>query len=195
MYRLKLGLVISGVVLVGAATAALAAGTRTHAVVFEAFTAAGTPALHVTSTARGTCNEGSSAIDRDDAWRCFAGNFVYDPCFSSIASNRIVLCPAGPWSGSGVEIKLASKLAGANRRKASTSGNPWAIQTTSGLRCQIATGATAVLDHRRANYFCRKSKDILWGSPSRKSEPWTIFAAPLSARRLTRRVGVRVAWF
>jgi hypothetical protein len=201
MYRARLGLVIASIVVAaGAAGAAgvagaLAAAARTRVVIFEAFTASGAPAIHVTSAVHGTCNGGSSAIDRNDAWRCFAGNFVYDPCFSSTAATGIVLCPAGAWSGSGVEIKLTAKLIGANRRPPSTSGDPWALETTSGLKCLLATGATSFLDHRRANYFCGKNKDVLWGSPSRRSEPWTIFAAPSTATKLTRRNKVGVAWF
>jgi hypothetical protein len=195
MYRFRLGLVIASVVVAAGATAALAATPRTRVAIFEAFTSSGAPAIHVTSTVHGTCNGGSSAIDRNDAWRCFAGSFVYDPCFSSTAAPGIVLCPAGPWSGSGVEIKLTAKLTGANRRAPSTAGDPWALETTSGLKCELATGATSILDHRRANYFCGKNKDVLWGSPSRTSEPWMIYAAPATATRLVRHDKIGAAWF
>jgi hypothetical protein len=40
---------------------------------------------------------GSKVIERADAYRCFSGNFVYDPCFS--INDTQVLCPTdGPWS-------------------------------------------------------------------------------------------------
>jgi hypothetical protein len=185
------------------AAAALAAGggvslahtARTRVAIYHAFTASGAPTFHVRSTVHGTCNGGSAAIDRDDAWRCFAGNFVYDPCFSSSRAKGIVLCPASAFSSYGVEIKLSSKLTDPDRRKPSTSGDPWAVETTSGAKCEIDTGATTVLDGRRANYFCAKGKDVLWGSPTRTTEPWTIYAAPATATKLTRKIKLSVAWF
>jgi hypothetical protein len=176
------------------ATASLAGVTRTRTIIYQAFTSSGKPAIHVTSTSRGNCTGGSSAIDRADAWRCFSGNFVYDPCFSSSQAKGIVLCPVGPWTSAAVEIKLTARLTGGNTRKASTSGNPWAVETPFD-KCELATGATSILDHLRANYYCQTSKNILWGYPSRKSQPWTIYSAPPTATKLTRRVPIRVAWF
>lgn len=200
MSSAKLGILIAAVVLAaGAGTGAALAGatsapTRTRTVIYQAFTASGKPAIHVTSTARGHCNGGSAAINRADAWRCFAGNFVYDPCFSSSKATGIVLCPLGPWTSSGAEIKLTARLSGANKGKPSTAGHPWAIQTSAD-KCVAATGATSILDHLRANYYCQTTKNALWGYPSRTSEPWTIYSAPGTATRLTRKVPVRVAWF
>jgi hypothetical protein len=179
----------------GAGAALASGGALTRAVIYRAFTASGAPALHVTSTVHGKCNGGSSAINRDDAWRCFAGNFVYDPCFSSSKAKGIVVCPAGPWTSSGTEIKLKSRLAGANKGRPSTSGVPWAVETTSGAKCTFATGTSTVLGLRRANYFCLKGKIWLWGAPSRKSKRWTIYAAPLTATRLTHKVKISIAWF
>jgi hypothetical protein len=206
--RAKPGLVLAAVVLAaGAAIGAALAGaalagatpagappTRTRTIIYQAFTASGKPAIHVTSTSRGRCNGGSVAINRADAWRCFAGNFVYDPCFSSSKAAGIVLCPLGPWTSSGAEIKLTARLSGANKGKPSTAGHPWAIQTSAD-RCVAATGATSILDHLRANYYCQTTKNALWGYPSRTSEPWTIYSAPGTATNLTRKVPVRVAWF
>jgi len=193
--------ILTAVIVVGAALAssavassALAGAKPTREIIYQAFTSAGKPALHVTSTSRGRCAGGASAIDRNDAWRCFAGSFVYDPCFSSSKATGIVLCPVGPWTSAAVEIKLSAPLTGANKGKPSTSGNPWAVETPSD-KCVLATGATSILDHRRANYFCQTSKNVLWGAPSRKSEPWTIYSAPPTATKLTRTVPIRVAWF
>jgi hypothetical protein len=50
-------------------------------------------------------------------------------------------------------------------------------------------------DRACANYSCADSKDFLWGSQSRKSQPWTIYSAPLNATKLTHRVKISVAWF
>jgi hypothetical protein len=197
MYRLRryVPSLVIAVILATGASAALAGTTKTQAHIYEPFTSSGKPAVHVSSTVRGSCNGGSAAIDRDDAWRCFTGNFIYDPCFSSSKAKGIVLCPTGPGSTSAVEIKLTAKLTFGDKAKPSTSGTPWAVETTSGLKCLISTGATSVIDHRRANYFCGKGKNVLWGSPSRKSEPWTIYSAPATATKLTQTVKLSVAWF
>jgi hypothetical protein len=184
----------AGVAVAGVAVAG-ATATRTREVIYQAFTASGAPAIHVERTVKGSCNGGSSAADRDDAWRCFAGNFVYDPCFSSAKDTGIVLCPDGAGATTGIEIKLTAKLTLPNKRKPSTSVLPWAVETTSGAKCVLASGASSVLDGKRANYFCSKTKDALWGGPSRTTEPWTIYAAPGNAKKLTTKVKLSVAWF
>jgi hypothetical protein len=67
--------------------------------------------------------------------------------------------------------------------------------TISGWNCVRDTGATSIVDGRRANYACSRTNDWLWGAPMRRSEPWRIYAAPGSARKLSRTVGIRAAWF
>jgi hypothetical protein len=106
-----------------------------------------------------------------------------------------VLCPLFPWKTSGVKIKLTKRLPKPDPGKPSTSGFPWGIQTTSGEKRAMVTGATNAIGRVRANYSCADSKDFLWGSPSRKSQPWTIYSAPLNATKLTHRVKISVAWF
>jgi hypothetical protein len=182
-----------GLALAGGATA----GTRTAARIYQAFKPNGMPAIHVTKTVKGHCYSGSLEADRNDAWRCFVGNFIYDPCFSSSNAKGIVLCPTAAWKQSGVKIKLTKALPkafGDKPKPSKKSGIPWALETTSGLKCGLVTGATSVLDGRRANYECGVT-GLLWGAPSRKSEPWTIYSATLSAKKLTKKVRIKIAWF
>jgi hypothetical protein len=177
------------------ATAASAGTTATTTHIFQAFNSNGKSALRVTQSGHGTCNGGAESTDRDDAWRCFSGNYVLDPCFSSAKAKGILLCPYAPWSRAVFELKLRGKLTNGDRGKASTSRAPWGIETTTGLKCLFATGATAAIGKSRLNYICGTGKDSLWGVPSRKSEPWTIYIASDSAKKLTRKVGVKTAWF
>ncbi len=179
--------------LVAAAAASAASNTQTH--IYQAFTSSGKPAIKITKKVKGTCNGGAAAIDRNDAWRCFAGNFVYDPCFSSSKAKGILVCPGDPWNASGVELKVSGKLRYPDKGKPSTSGMPWAIETTTGLKCALDTGATTVVQKQRLNYFCLDSKDGLWGSPSRKHEPWTIYIAPGTTKKLSKTAAVKTAWF
>ncbi len=165
---------------------------RTETRIYEAFTASGKPAIHITKTLKGSCNSGSFVADRDDAWRCDNG---YDPCFSSHKAKGFVLCPSVPWQRSGVEIKLTKPLPKPHAGKPSTAGLPWGIETTAGLKCVFATGGTAAIHGVRANYGCTTGNDWLWGSPARKSQPWTIYIAPFDAKKLSARAKIAIAWF
>ncbi|MDE3130191.1 MAG: hypothetical protein KGL16_03485 [Acidobacteriota bacterium] len=175
-----------------------AQGARTRATVFEPFTAAGRPVSSPRQTITGSCWTGSLASRRADAWRCTSGNEIIDPCFSSAQARAIVLCSiSGPWDRGLLQLRLTKKLPSryANRGRPSTAGLPWAVQTTSGWRCELATGATTVIAGMRLNYFCRGTKRGLWGAPARGSQPWHIYAAPPDARSLSIRVTIRSAWF
>ncbi len=195
LHSRRLAALLVAVGLALAAIPAVASTSHTKAIVFYAFKSSGEPAVKVSRTVRGSCNSGSAAADRNDAWRCFGGNFVYDPCFSSSKANGYVLCVPAPWKSSAVKLKYSGKLKSGNKRKPSTSGLPWAIRTTLGWKCEMDTGGSESINGKRANYFCAKTKDWLWGSPDRKSEPWTIFAAPLDATQLTTKVKIQTAWF
>lgn len=172
----------------------LSGAARTETRIYEAFAASGKPAIRITETVHGYCYIGSFAAVRDDAWRCISGNALYDPCFSSHKAKGIVLCPRAPWQRSGVEMKLTKRLPKPYAPKPSTSGLPWGIETTAGLKCVFATGVTTAIGGVRANYGCT-SNEWLWGSPSRKPQPWTIYIAPFNAKKLSTRAKIAVAWF
>jgi len=180
------------------ANASEAKVVRTQATVFEPFTAAGVPVSRPLKTVTGSCWTGSLASARADAWRCMSGNEIIDPCFGSTQARAIVLCSAnGPWDRGLLEIKLTKKLPTryANKGKPSTAARPWALQTSAGWKCELATGATDVIAGMRLNYFCEGTKRGLWGSPARGSQPWHIYAALPSARTLSKQVNIRYAWF
>jgi hypothetical protein len=180
------------------ASASTAKVVRTQPTVFEPFTSAGIPASPPQKTITGSCWTGSLASARADAWRCMSGNEIIDPCFSSTQARAIVLCStSGPWDRGLLEIKLTKQLPAryANKGKPSTVGLPWALETTTGRKCELATGATDVIIGMRLNYFCEGTKRGLWGPPARDSQPWHIYAALPSARTLSKQVNIRYAWF
>ena len=82
-------------------------------------------------------------------------------------------CPSAPFGSSVVEIKLTKRLPSgmADKGKPSSSGLPWAIETTTGLKCVMDTGATNAIGHTRANYGCRPGTGWLWGNPSCTTQP------------------------
>jgi hypothetical protein len=177
----------------GVLSASAAAAVQTKAVVYQAFTASGTPAIHVTRTAKGSCFSGSSEANRNNAWRCIIGNFIYDPCFSSSAAPGIVLCPNHAWSRSGTEIKLKKALPTqfANKTKPSTKGTPWAMQTTSGLKCVLQGMGPFLNKNVFADYAC-SGGTWLWNQPKRKQQPWTIRAGAMTP---TQTLQIKKAWF
>ncbi len=192
--------VIASLVLVVLVPVACAPGLaqaeeRTSVSIYQAFTPNGYAKLH-TRTRAGYCWVGSLTIARRDAWRCFVGNYIYDPCFSAARDPGIVVCPDAPWRMTGVKIRLTKPLPRAygNHGAPSLRLKPWAIELYDGRRCLFASGASSVVEGQRLNYFCGTGKEGLWGFPYRGSEPWTILTAPIEATELSERATVRHAW-
>jgi hypothetical protein len=185
--------VVVALIAASAAPAATAqAGMHTIATVYEAFSYHGVVVPHVSNVESGYCWESSNVTRRLDAWRCFVGNSILDPCFSSeFASN--VVCPM-PWSDTAVEINLTKPLPRPSNHSApSLRLQPWAVKTASGAICVLASGASSVVHGKRLNYFCG-ARLGLWGYPNRKKEPWTILSAPPTARALSRHAAILHAW-
>lgn len=176
------------------ATAGAQATGHTAASVYSAFSYHGVVKPHVTS-ATGSCFTSSDVTRRNDAWRCTVGNTLYDPCFSSGLAFGVVVCPI-PWQNSGTEIHLTKPLPkSASKTIPSLSLQPWAVETSTGSFCMLSSGASRAIHGVRLNYFCGKGATLgLWGFPSRKTQPWTIFVAPLNAKALKHRVSLVRAW-
>jgi hypothetical protein len=190
-------IVVANVVLVALAASSVAtASTKTSARIYRAFTSTGAPAISVTKTVKGHCFAGSSQANRNDAWRCISKNLIYDPCFSSSKAKGIVLCPAAAWRRSGVKITLTSGLPTkfGNRRAPSTTVRPWAMQTVSGLRCVHEGMGPFINANVFGSYACTNGR-WLWGHPNRRTQPWTIFIAPVTAKTLTTKARIGIAWF
>jgi hypothetical protein len=169
------------------------ARTRTTATVYRAFSYHGliVPDVRVES---GYCWTTSNVTPRGDAWRCFVGNFIYDPCFSSALAFGVVVCPT-PWNDGGTEIRLAKPLPRRQTRYVTPSLKllPWAIQTETGADCVLSSGAANVVRGKRLNYTCGTNVG-LWGVPNRASQPWTILSASVNATVLSHRVAILHAW-
>jgi hypothetical protein len=147
-------------------------------------------------TRSGSCWEGAITTPRRDAWRCISGNYIYDPCFSSLRTPRIALCVTEPWRDRGVRLQLTRSLPSslANRGPLSIRSRPWALELQDGTRCIFDSGASRVLQRLRANYFCRRGGAELFGLPDRRSEPWTIASAGARATHLGPRLAIVRAW-
>ena len=178
-----------------AAPAGAGAHSRTTVTIFRAFTADGTPTIHTRSKS-GYCWTGSLTANRDDAWRCFVGNYIYDPCFSSSRAQGVVVCPNLQVNG-GIEIQLTRRLPRgmADPGSPSVHAQPWNIELTNGHHCAFFSGATSVIHGTRLNYGCGGGlKYALWGFPNHRSEPWTILIGGFTATRLHQHRAIRHVW-
>jgi hypothetical protein len=192
MRRLVLSLVL-GLALAGVATAA-ATSTAVHRfVAFRGKTLAG--GLQAGKTSRGYCWEGSMAdYGRSDAWRCFRGNEILDPCFSRGASSRpYLVCARTPWLERVVLLRLTKPLPLETRNHDQAETDPWALATANGRRCTLITGATSLIRGRRISYGC-SDDSVLLGSPRRQVGGWTILWARDVSTSTPIRVGVTEAW-
>jgi hypothetical protein len=123
---------------------------------------------------------------RPDAYRCFAGDVVHDPCFTS---PRGVVCPELPWARRATLLQLAVDPAPGDGPIAA--GLPWGIELADGQRCAFLGGATDLVDDLRANYGC--DHGTVYGAPTGDPQ-WMVRYRPEGTDRLTT-VAVTTAWF
>jgi hypothetical protein len=133
--------------------------------------------IHIRRTADGECWTGSAADSRPDAWRCFLGDNILDPCFSNAGgTSTFVLCAEDPWS-SVVRLALTKPLPQDMANEASddpTAKHPWAIKLDDGKKCVAFTGATGAIAGIGVSYGC-DGGGFLAGEPHRGKQTWTIF--------------------
>jgi len=172
---------------------------KTTVSVYRAFTTSGLIVPHVRIDS-GYCWEGSNVSGRYDAFRCFVGNYIYDPCFSSpVPGDQVVVCPTDPATETAIAIHLTKPLPSTFAHAPASPGmTPWAVETDSGEVCFFASGASSLVGGLRENYFCGNGGkgNALWGFPDRKGQPWTMIETAADATTLSggRRVAVRHAW-
>ncbi len=146
--------------------------------------------------ASGECWTSSSATSRADAWRCRAGNTIYDPCFvNHFVDKNKVLCARSPWDNALTELTLTKPLPIPTNPKLDISkAQPWVIQLANGQRCTFMTGATRSTQGMRVNYGCIGG-GFLVGDPLRCKTTWEMnYAQSIDPSKLNR-VKIAKAWF
>jgi hypothetical protein len=106
------------------------------------------------------CEPGSEAIGQ--AYRCFAGNAVYDPCWAEKAARPTVLCLPEPWSGSATRLSVSGPLGAIPPQPGGTS-EPWGVELTGGQRCILLQGAHSAFDGQVIEYYCGPQLSLLRG--------------------------------
>jgi hypothetical protein len=147
---------------------------KTEQVSISPVTSAGAPAsgYRVTShAANASCSPGSEAIGK--AYRCFAGNTVYDPCWPEKAATPTVLCVADPWLHTEAELHVSARLIPIPQAEGGAGiGEPWGVQLSGGRRCVLAQGAHSMFDGTVIDYFCSDTLFLLRGLDM-KAQTWT----------------------
>ena len=179
--RRWLGPLIALAVIAGGGGAVASVLLRTeHTVRLAVFTAQGklSPRFHVAARGRGYCWTASLATQTQNAYRCFEGNAILDPCFASSASAKRVACFISPWR----PVTMLTLTRRLPRIAPPPPGPqlPWAILTGDGRRCVYMTGATAPVGGQRINYGCTNGSYLV-GDPNTSQPLWRI----RSVRRFT----------
>jgi hypothetical protein len=145
----------------------------------------------------GSCWTHSLSTDRSDAWRCFLGNDILDPCFSESPRSGQVACAEEPFSKTVVILRLTKPLPADENpttKWLQPKGEPWALRLANGDTCYFATGATDVVGGERMNYECYGGGWIV-GFVDRATARWTgrVMVWPNKSR--LRQIGIATAVF
>ncbi len=178
-----------------ASPAGTASGQQTEVVHIRPVSSGGTAAAgyRTTSTAAdASCEPGSEAIGQ--AYRCFAGNTVYDPCWAEQAATPTVLCLVDPWSRADARLTVSSGLAAIPNEGGI--GEPWGLQLVTGQRCLLVQGAHQVFRGRVVDYYCGPTLSLLRGL-TKTSRPWTARSVITRSGQLTSGsdLKIAIAWF
>jgi hypothetical protein len=169
------------------------------------YVAATSPA-HVLSVSPGICNPSQSS-KRTDAFRCFAGDYIYDPCFvaDEPPGPTNVVCPADPRTTTVWEVQTTPPTKPSSEAISVpdpiSSHDPWAVLLSNGTVCYYNTGTHDFQADLGVTYACGEpsftgfvSRGQVIGDVDRTKESWTALYSPSRAQpyKSTR---IRMAWF
>ncbi len=183
------------------AAAALAipapAAAQTTVVIFSPWASSGLRhGLTVSERAKGSCWTHSLSTDRSDAWRCFKGNDILDPCFAGPSRSVLIACAEGPFSQKVVLLRLSKPLSDGENpttKMLQPKAEPWGLRLRSGDTCVFVTGATDVVGGERLNYACRKTGWVI-GAPDRSTAVWEAHTVDWPSKHVTK-VSIAMAVF
>ncbi len=189
MMRRIAGGFITACVLALIATAPSMAASKTVVTFFSPWTTAGNLKydFHVVETVSGNCWTDSLSTSRGDAYRCMAGNSIYDPCFAPAKHPHAVACSNDPFAKRIVLFKLTKPLPSAPTPMTQwlqPHNQPWGLLLTNGEKCAFETGATDAVHDERLNYQCKDPRWII-GLPDHSTPLWTAQSVNWPNKRIT----------
>jgi hypothetical protein len=189
--------------IVSAILAAVRAQTQPTAVIDLApVNAAGqpNPAEAIIKGGTAQCEAGSDSVPQ--AYRCFSGGGIADPCWLDNADpgQATVLCQEKPWS---TQIVRFSVPAGGlepffGPPQPIDPGSPWGVQLSDGERCIAVQGTHDSFDGKVVDYGCGPNHNhVLLRSLDKSSPSWTYQSAYLRGASYTPGPveHVRTAWY
>jgi len=153
------------------------------------------PGFSVKEQLNGECETGSDAFSR--AYRCFAGNHIYDPCWAyREATGPAVLCLEQPWATTATRLNLQAPLDLLGDAVTGSNKVPWGMQLVDGRRCLLAQGTHDVFDGRVVDYACDNTIVILRGIDTSRPS-WVATTARFVSGHYepAGNRNVRTAWF
>jgi hypothetical protein len=135
-------------------------------------------------TVRGACEVGSEFAG-PPAYRCVAGNDLYEACWPADYDPRhatTLLCLLWPWSHDVVRIGTRG-LRASHEPPTHSLRFPWAVQLTSGQRCVLSAGTRERFRGRVIDYYCGGKRELQLLRPIHQTDTLWSFES-------VRRVGV-----
>jgi hypothetical protein len=137
--------------------------------------------------------DGADSADQN-AWRCFSGNGVYDPCFAppQVSDVTQVACFETPLSGVDM-MTLTTPLSYASTGVTGNTGSiapPWFMELANGDQCGLITGAVSGAGGVTLPYGCQSGSA---STPNTTTEPWTVKYLPNGSHVISY-VAVTTAW-
>jgi len=101
-----------------------------------------------------SCGAGSDSVG--NAYRCFSGHVVYDPCWAdnATAADPSVVCQLAPWDTTVTRLGLATGLEPFMGYVPIDQSFPWGVQLADGERCVAEQGAHDNYNGRIVDYAC-----------------------------------------
>ena len=155
----------------------------------------------------GHCWTESIAIaSRPDAWRCMAGNEIFDPCFELPGGGGVLCNPNPARKEPGIELKLTEPLpkrSFLSGQAAETYKGGWLVELDDGTTCNPVTGAGGLVEGKALTYYCESPPDasvVLLDDFDTRKPLWMAEKAALSPKSNKpkppgiKRVPVKTVW-
>jgi hypothetical protein len=144
--------------------------------------------------AHASCQAGSEATG--DAYRCFSGNFVIDPCWV-MKQKHFVACLPDAWSHKVTRLHVTQGYDNEGFGSLTQVSDPWGVRKVNGTRCSLLQGATGAVHGKRISYGCTRTTYLI-GNVHKKSALWTILRGRSTSGGRVKETGtarLSKAWF
>ena len=148
------------------------------------------PDLIATPKFGGDCWTGSFVLHL--GYRCAAGHFLYDPCFSDPTRDDAVVCVGVPFTRHVLRLRVSGNMDNADSACRARCGRAPGVGTSLHVPCRRRVGRR--FGWSAPQLFCRGSSAVLWGNPIRRGPTWHIRMTRSPEGGPERLVAIRTAY-